>query len=405
MSLTCLSQVVLHNTSGTRDALYVVQVQQDITAAGTEYLAVGYFGRRGATLAPAPKYKGPSRSMADAEANKLERSKRSGGYLDYAGGSTFPGLPAGAPTFGGPPTSSPASVAAAAAASAVPGGPSPMLAEVLTLDQLENFIKDPNWAFQKKFDGERMPVSIRRSGLVATNRKGKVRAMASAIETLLKKLIAQPDFSDDRESQVDGEVMLGDEYVIYDAVTIRDNDIRQLPYYERYAQLEALLAKQPQLLAETAWSEEEKRAMVERARREEWEGLMARHIDEAYVNGRTGWLLKCKLWETATCRVVAVNAKRSVQLAVREADNTETSCGNVTVPPDQAVPKPGDLVEVRYLYCTDGGKLYQTVLQRVRTDVDDADYRSTLRAAPPEKRRDAAESASAELTADEAELI
>jgi hypothetical protein len=44
-------------------------------------------------------------------------------------------------------------------------------------------------------------------------------------------------------------------------------------------------------------------------------------------------------------------------------------------------------------------------LQRVRTDVDNADYRSTLRAAPPEKRRDAAESASAELTADEAELI
>jgi predicted DNA-binding WGR domain protein len=399
MSLTCLSQVVLHNTTGSSDKLYVVQVQQDTGPAGTEYLAVGYYGRRGATLSRAEKYKGTSRTSADAAASRLEREKRKDGYLDYSGGSSIPGMPSGAPAFGGPATTSPA---AAPAASAAPVGPVPMLAEdVRDEAHLEELILDPAWAFQKKFDGERVPTSVRRKAMQGFNRKGAARGLTSGAESLLKKLIARPDFADEREAQLDGELM-GDDYVVYDALILRDNDVRQLPYYERYSMLEVLLADQPQLLAETAWSEDEKRAMLERARKEGWEGIIARHIDQNYVNGRTQWLLRFKLWATVTCRVLTANAKRSIQVALREADGSEEFAGNVTVPVNQDMPQPDDLVEVRYLYALDGGSLYQPTLLQIRNDKDEADYRSIVRKAPPEKRGEPAVAAEPAVSAEPA---
>ncbi|RQR65716.1 hypothetical protein DIE18_02240 [Burkholderia sp. Bp9125] len=382
---TCLSQVALHCTTGSSDKLYIIQVEQHELSTGVvEFHATGYFGRRSGPLSTANKYKGPSLRAAQSQADKLERDKRRdyGDYSIPAGG--IPGMPPAAPKFGGTPgttTASPAPVSSAPAAVGI----MPMLADVLTEDRLEDLLADANWGMQRKYDGERVPVSMRRSGLTATNRKGTVRGLTTGAETELKRLLAQPDFGDEKESVVDGELM-GDEYIIYDIVTLRDNDVRKLSYDERYAALEELVADRPNLLAEMAWTETQKRAMLERARSEAWEGVIFRELNSGYVNGRTAVLLKFKLWAMVTCRVLTVNAQRSIQVGLRDPDGSEHFVGNVTVPSNMDVPDPDDLVEVRYLYATEGGMLYQPTLWQVRDDKDEADLRSSLRQAPPEKR-------------------
>ncbi len=383
MSVTCLSQVALEFRSGTSDKVYVVQVQQHDLPSGTEYRAMGYSGRRGQKLIPQEKYKGPSKASAESKAVKVEEEKRTkSGYSTMAG--LPPGMPADAPVFGGP--AIPGSATGTTPSTPTVVGIIPMRAEVLAEDDLETYLTDPNWVCQKKYDGERSPVSMRRKGITATNLKGVARTLAASTEAELKRMLALHDFGDERETVLDGEEMPGGYFVAYDVTTLRDNDVRKLPFEERYAMMEILFENHMGMLAPVAFSETEKRKMIAQAREENWEGLMFRYVGAEYVHGRTKFILKFKLWASATCRVITTNAKRSIQVAVLNDAGDEEFVGNVTVPPSIDIPELDSLVEVRYLYVLGPtGSLYQPVLLHVRTDKDEADLRSSLRPAPPEK--------------------
>lgn len=391
MSIECVHQEALECRMGTSDKLYVVQVQKrDMGTAGIEYLTVGYHGRRGATLSRAEKYKGPSLADARAKADKLARDKRMGAsrYTTHATTPGVPvtGMPSSAPVPGA--ASVPSSAAVPAAAIPTPGPDSylPMLAEtVKDADELELLLSSPDWVAQRKYDGERALISVRRSGCVATNRKGLVRPLTDATLSSFTLIRAKRDFSDEREAVLDGELM-GEVFVAYDMLFMRSQDFRDLAFDERYASMELLLAEAPGLLAPTAWTEKDKRAMLEQALLENWEGLIFRNVNGTYVSARVDVLKKYKLWSTVTCRVMTINKQRSIGLGLRDADDGEVFVGNVTVPPNQNIPKLDSLVEVRYLYAMDEGSLYQPVLLRSRSDVDEADLRSSLKQAPPEKR-------------------
>lgn len=384
MTLTCTHQVTLENRTGGSDKIYVVQVQHDDTTGA--YLAVGYYGRRGSSLSRAEKYNGPSAAAAKSAADKLEREKRTkSGYTDHvlAPGATIPGMPAGVPKFGGTSTASSAPAATTIAKAIV--GVLPMLAKEADEKRAAELMDDSDWGMQCKYDGERVTVSLRRSGIQAANRKGEARPLTAPAEAALKKLLAMPDFGDERETVVDGELM-GDVYVIYDLITLRDNDAKSMSCMERYSALEELLQDHSHLLAPMAWTTDEKRAMMAKAQLEKWEGVMFRDLNAKYSNGRTVSLLKHKFWATCTCRVLTTNAARSVQVALLNEKGDEEFCGNVTVPINQDIPEVDGLVEVRYLYAHDGGSLYQPTLIGPRDDKDEADLRSSLRPAPPEKR-------------------
>lgn len=383
---TCLSQVALEYVSGGSDKIYIIQVQEAvIPGTGTmEYCAVGYYGRRGSSLAIAEKYKGPVRASAESAAAKLERDKRSkSGYstMAVAAGTRISGMPSDAPVFGG--ASAPAATPTKTAKAVV--GTLPMLATTTDDATVQSMLADPNFVTQSKYDGERMLVSVRRAGITATNRKGEARPLPGGAHAEITKLLALPDFGDDRETVLDGEIM-GDSYVAYDVVTLRDTDVRRSPFVERYCALEELLTGHEHLLAPTSWTEEEKRKMLAQAESLDWEGLMFRQIFSAYSSGRTSNLIKHKLWATVTCRVLTANAQRSIQVALRNEADVEVFVGNVTVPSNQDIPEPDSLVNIRYLYCLDGGSLYQPTLLHVRDDIDDADCIADLRKAPPEKR-------------------
>lgn len=386
MTITCIHQTPLECRSGTSDKVYIVQVQEDTSGPVASYKALGFSGRRGATLTQqSPVYEGPNRASAIAAAEKLEKTKRTGSSryttMAVAAGATISGMPASAPVFGG------ASAAPATPAAAVAPLTSYVLmrAKEATEAQKAEMLTSPDWAEQRKYDGMRASISLRRSSILAYNLKGTQMTLSAVAESELKKLLSQPDFSNERETILDGELM-GDVFVAYDILILRDVDMRNTPFYERFTALESLLERFPGLLAPTAWSEAEKRAMREQAEKENWEGTMGRHMDGLYIAGRTDKILKNKQWASCTCRVLTAHpTKRSVQVALLDADGIEEACGNVTIPVNADMPDADDLIEVRYLYALPGGSLYQPVFLNARDDKDEADLRSSLRSAPPEK--------------------
>jgi bifunctional non-homologous end joining protein LigD len=71
--------------------------------------------------------------------------------------------------------------------------------------------------------------------------------------------------------------------------------------------------------------------------------------------------------------VIRVNAQRSVAVGLRDEAGAMVDLGNVTVPPNEALPAAGMLVEVRYLYRYAGGKFEQPVYKGQRPDMTPAD--------------------------------
>ena len=79
-----------------------------------------------------------------------------------------------------------------------------------------------------------------------------------------------------------------------------------------------------------------------------------------YTPGRPnsgGTALKFKFREssTANCLDESSNGKRSIRLGLLNGAGEMVDVGKVTVPPNQEVPRPNELVEVLYLYFYEGG--------------------------------------------------
>jgi bifunctional non-homologous end joining protein LigD len=83
--------------------------------------------------------------------------------------------------------------------------------------------------------------------------------------------------------------------------------------------------------------------------------------------------LKHKFHETASFIVGKINAKRSVTLQLFGGKSL-VAAGNVTIPPNHEIPKPGSVVECRYLYAfKESGCIYQPVYLGERDDIAPAE--------------------------------
>jgi bifunctional non-homologous end joining protein LigD len=113
-------------------------------------------------------------------------------------------------------------------------------------------------------------------------------------------------------------------------------------------------------------------------RRQKKEGIVFKLKNSVYTAGRPasgGNHVKYKFYATASFVVKAVNAKRSVALGLYADEKMLklNDAGNVTIQVNQALPKAGDIVEVRYLYAfKESGSVYQPVYLGKRDDIDNA---------------------------------
>ena len=239
--------------------------------------------------------------------------------------------------------------------------------------QLLNAVEDPEplladegFYLQPKHDGKRLLLHKQGFEITGINRRGIECGFPESIRVAAAALPG--DFL------IDGEAV-GDTLHVFDILKLGFSDLRPLPYKARLLRLLNLLASGQQSAIQwvaNRTGRESKRRAFEELKGENAEGVVFKRIAAPYSPGRPnsgGDQFKFKFVETASVIVNAINAKRSVAIAVWE-NGTLVSAGNVTVPADQLIPQVGDVVEVRYLYAMPGsGALYQPVYLGARDDI------------------------------------
>lgn len=233
---------------------------------------------------------------------------------------------------------------------------------------------DDNWWVEPKFDGERRLITIEGEVLRNYNRKGERGG-------ILPDKIATWFEPFDGDWAFDGELMGNGHFIMFDLVHANDLITETTPYYQRRAALEAVYAKafgdaDTIHLAPVGRTSEEKVALCRKIAEQRGEGMMFKHIDAPYVTtGRRSYkTLKWKYWKTADliCGIVGRNDSMSVQLLAVDKETAELVDVGSAATMGKGELERGDVVEVRYLYLSDGDRLYQPTILRKRTDKDAA---------------------------------
>ena len=182
----------------------------------------------------------------------------------------------------------------------------------------------------------------------------------------------------DADVTIDGE-SIGDVMYAFDLLELDGVDIRSWPYRERLAALMNLLFSVQQRvirLVETAFTTEQKLALLQQLKAGKREGIVFKQIFAPYTPGRPnsgGNQLKHKFVATLSAVVAKINAKRSVQISLLGKHGWQTA-GNVTIPANHSIPRVGEVAELRYLYAHEqSGVLYQPVYLGKRDDVEAAE--------------------------------
>ncbi|MBO9427994.1 RNA ligase family protein [Sulfitobacter sp. R18_1] len=336
-------------TEGSSDKQYSMQLKRD----GDGYRVFTQHGRRGKALREGEKTKGPVPYEEALKAyNKALKEKRDRkGYTTEISGEVF------------------SSAENAGRKTAF----RPQLLNTVEANEARGFGDD--WLIGEKYDGERRGVVIGPEGIQFANRNGLEVGVNKKIADDIAKFAL--DIGDGEEVILDGEDM-GDHIVIFDVIKYpqmdesatfaeRSDILEGLRDYAAGQNMKALRVEVP--LPASEFFEKRHNEIFKSG----GEGFVARHADSVYEPGRPssgGQARKYKFIASCTARVKGGNGtKRSVSLEMMNADGAWTDVGNVTIPSNADIPKPGDLIEVEYMNANRGGSLYQPVYKCVRTDV------------------------------------
>ncbi len=322
---------------GSSDKVYHAELKQ---FDGAGFVVNFAYGRRGNALTTGTKTMEPVEyDKAKKEYDKLVKSKVAKGYKPEGD----------------------ASETISVVAEKEDTGFRPQLLNEISEDDVDKYLTDDRYCMQEKNDGRRKAVISTGSRTVGANKKGFLTPIQEPIYKALNLISGA--------YTIDGEDM-GDLILLFDML-----DFPDMKYMDRYQLLQDLIPNGNKYLqvVETAWTTPEKVAMYNRLKLSKAEGVVFKLKDAPYSAGRPasgGSQFKCKFYESASCIVSGHHAtKRSISLDVYD-DNDLIDVGNVTVYPNQEMPKIGDIVEVKYLYYYPGGSLYQPVLLSIRDDVD-----------------------------------
>ena len=339
------AQTTLYYRNGTSDKVYQVTLEE--TARG-HVVNIAY-GRRGAALQAGTKTAAATDyAAAQAIYDRLVKEKLAKGYTPGEDGVPY----------------------AHTAHANQNTGLQPQLLNAMSEALVRKLIRDPQWWLQQKHDGKRLLVQKQGSTITGINRRGLIVALpAPLVEDV------QPCTAD---LLLDGE-LLGDRYIVFDLLQFGGNDLRPLPYLERYLTLMQLMGywqRQYVRLVESACTDLEKRKKYLELVAHGAEGVVFKHLQAPYADGRPasgGDALKYKFYDTASFIVSGHNPQRSVSLRLYDQAPIRRA-GRVAIPPNHDIPPVGAVVEVRYLYAfAESGCIYQPVYLGVRDDMGPED--------------------------------
>lgn len=316
-----LPNQTLYFLDNSSDKVYQAQVAE--TDGG---FVVNYqYGRRGAALRNGSKTSTPVTLEQAIEIHrKLIASKIAAGYTPVEGGAAYQSTEhAGRVT-----------------------GLAPHLLNPVDENEAERLLDDGAFYAQQKFNGERRGVLLRDSRVQGSNKLGLEVALPVSLVAAVRALAAARGHT---ALDLDGEI-IGETLYVFDVLRIEDLDLAPRPLDRRTEALEHLFAALPVehrgalVVADTARSREEKRALLAAVSQASQEGIVFKRSDAPYVPGRPasgGDQLKFKLWESATLIAGETReGKRSVSLFAVGANDERVPFGNVTVPSNHEVPAP-----------------------------------------------------------------
>lgn len=357
-----IQRATLYCREGTSDKVYQVALEP----AGERFVVNFAYGRRGSTLSTGTKTNVPVHlERARTIFDKLVREKTAKGYTPGESGTPYQHAEhAGRST-----------------------GLFPMLLNPVDAEELEPLLNCREWCMQEKFDGRRVLIRKAGNAITGVNRRGLVIGLPERLVTDLDRL---PD-----DLILDGECV-GERFHAFDLLELKGHDFRPTPLIERLSSLVNVLGplRAPSIQpVNTAYGEEYKRRLLSELRSNGREGVVFKRIDAPYTPGRPnsgGAALKHKFMATLSAVVERINTQRSVALKLRGQRGWQPA-GNVTIPANQPLPQPGDVVEVRYLYAfPESSVLFQPVCLGVRDDLTAAECgTSQLKFKPSDTDEDA----------------
>lgn len=250
-------------------------------------------------------------------------------------------------------------------------GHAPELLTPIEEPEALHLVQDASWWFQQKFDGRRLAVQKTDGQFSGINKLGQLIPIDSRLTQSLESVQAQAFL-------VDGEIT-DSRFHLWDLLNINGTDLRIQPYEIRYARLGLVFRGVDETLrvCETAMTPKAKRAFVKAMHESHAEGFVCKNRNAAYAGGRAGQHFKCKFVTTSSFIVgpkpapKAADGHRSIGLYLLE-ETRQRFMGTVGVPERYSLPRDGQVVEIRYLYCHPGadGKLIQAkYFGQIRDDV------------------------------------
>ena len=346
--MTTIQSASLHFREGNSDKVYHAAIEPH----GEGYIVTFAYGRRGNTLTTGTKSDLPMPlETATKLFDKLVASKLAKGY-HYSSASAGETKPDSKPYR-------------QTGDEGRDSGIRCQLLNPIEKDELPRLLTGRTHCLQEKHDGRRLMVRKQGDTITGINRRGLVVAIPDAIREAVEHIPF--------DVLIDGEAV-GDTLHAFDLLEVKGNDFRQRRYLDRFAGL--IMTIPPNLPAlrwvSTAVDPNDKIEIYEELRSMNREGVVFKEVDAPFSPGRPnsgGPQLKFKFVESASFVVTGINAKRSVTLGLYDGDKL-VPAGNVTIPPNHAIPQLGNVVDVRYLYALkQSGSIYQPVYLGVRTDI------------------------------------
>ena len=250
-------------------------------------------------------------------------------------------------------------------------GHTPELLTPIEEPEALQLVQDASWWFQQKFDGRRLAVQKTDGQYSGINKLGQLIPIDSRLAKSLESVQVDAFL-------VDGEIT-DSRFHLWDLLSINGTDLRVQPYEIRYARLGLVFRGVDETLrvCDMAMTPKAKRAFVKAMHESRAEGFVCKNRNAAYAGGRAGQHFKCKFVTTSSFIVgpkpaaKAADGHRSIGLYLVDEDR-QRFMGTVGVPERYAIPREGQIVEIRYLYCHPGaeGKLIQAkYFGKVRDDV------------------------------------
>jgi bifunctional non-homologous end joining protein LigD len=334
---------------GTSDKEYFLQVEK----AGNLFVVNFQFGRRGGPYQTGTKTKEPV-PLEDAIVvyNKMVRERQSKGYTQSV-------------------TTDTPMQAIVQVTAGTPKNRTPYMAELpeeISQEEADNLLRNERFLLQRKEDGQHMEAAkLTKDGpVVGYNKKGEEKPLPKAIAEALEPLGDTFHF--------DGEVVK-DKYILFDIFELDGLVVTQEEYGYRLTVCRTAEGASPHIKVVETWSgTKEKTAAMALLKQCRAEGVVFKDKRAKWHAGESGQHKKFKFVKMATCKVTALGhkGKENATLALLK-DGKWVEVGRASMIGKDKRIAVGSLVEVCFLYATEGGRLYQPRIKELRDDVAEAD--------------------------------